>query len=268
MLHGICSLISLAVVVYYFKTKDWVASNLLALAFATNAVQLLALDSFKTGGILLSTLFIYDIFWVFGTEVMVSVAKKFDGPIKVLWPKNIFDDTKQFSMLGLGDIVVPGSDVATVYGCTVAYLFDHLLPLTGIFIALCLRYDYHLSTLASKLAEKSAGSVTRSRKEGSRVFRTKPHHAHLSPTLHVHHSRRWAFPKPYFTACFISYISGLLLTMFVMHTFQAAQPALLYLSPACLPRVGIMALVRGELTQVMAYSTLTTGLQKDTKKTA
>ena len=29
-------------------------------------------------------LFIYDIFWVFCTPVMVSVAKSFDAPIKVL----------------------------------------------------------------------------------------------------------------------------------------------------------------------------------------
>jgi minor histocompatibility antigen H13 len=28
-------------------------------------------------------LFFYDIFWVFGTDVMVTVAKSFDGPIKV-----------------------------------------------------------------------------------------------------------------------------------------------------------------------------------------
>jgi minor histocompatibility antigen H13 len=29
-------------------------------------------------------LFFYDIFWVFGTEVMVTVAKNLDGPIKLL----------------------------------------------------------------------------------------------------------------------------------------------------------------------------------------
>lgn len=34
--------------------------------------------------ILQAGLFIYDIFWVFCTPVMVSVAKSFDAPIKVL----------------------------------------------------------------------------------------------------------------------------------------------------------------------------------------
>ncbi|CAG8738750.1 28877_t:CDS:2, partial [Racocetra persica] len=45
-------------------------------------LSMLSLDSFKTGMILLGGLFFYDIFWVFGTEVMVTVAKSFDAPIK------------------------------------------------------------------------------------------------------------------------------------------------------------------------------------------
>ena len=70
--------------------------------------MMLSLDSFRTGMILLSGLFIYDIFWVFGTEVMVTVAKSFDAPIKVLFPRNILAEKFQFALLGLGDIVIPG----------------------------------------------------------------------------------------------------------------------------------------------------------------
>ena len=39
---------------------------------------------------------------------MVSVATKFDAPIKVLFPRNIFDPESKHAMLGLGDIVIPG----------------------------------------------------------------------------------------------------------------------------------------------------------------
>lgn len=80
-----------------------------------NAIQLLSLDSFKTGMILLSGLFFYDIFWVFYTPVMVSVAKSFDAPIKLLWPRDIIGyilntlEKVNFTMLGLGDIVIPGN---------------------------------------------------------------------------------------------------------------------------------------------------------------
>jgi len=43
-------------------------------------------------------------FWVFGTDVMETVAKSFDAPIKLLWPR----EEGKFSLLGLGDIVIPG----------------------------------------------------------------------------------------------------------------------------------------------------------------
>lgn len=68
-------------------------------------------------------LFVYDIFWVFGTSVMVSVATKIDGPIKLLFPKNgLFAAEPEFALLGLGDIVLP-----------------------GVFLALMLRFDAKLS---------------------------------------------------------------------------------------------------------------------------
>lgn len=44
--------------------------NTLALSFAHNALSTIKLDTFWTGLILLSGLFLYDIWWVFGTEVV------------------------------------------------------------------------------------------------------------------------------------------------------------------------------------------------------
>jgi minor histocompatibility antigen H13 len=57
-------------------------NNLFGIAFAINGVELLHLNNVVTGCILLCGLFIYDIFWVFGTNVMVTVAKSFEAPIK------------------------------------------------------------------------------------------------------------------------------------------------------------------------------------------
>jgi len=76
------------------------------------------LGNFTTGFILLSLLFFYDIFFVFGTDVMLTVAKSIDAPIKLLFPKNWNAVPPEFSLLGLGDIVIP-----------------------GLFVSLCLRYD-------------------------------------------------------------------------------------------------------------------------------
>ncbi|KAJ3550561.1 hypothetical protein NM688_g5049 [Phlebia brevispora] len=101
--------------------KSALLTDILALSFSFNALSLLTVDSFKTGCILLSGLFLYDIWWVFGTEVMVKVATTLDVPIKLLWTKSlVFSTDRGFTMLGLGDIVVP-----------------------GMFVALALRYDHY-----------------------------------------------------------------------------------------------------------------------------
>ena len=82
------------------------------------AIRNIDLANFKVGLLLLWFLFFYDIFWVYGTDVMVTVAKKLDIPIKLLFPYLNNEGVEKFSMLGLGDIVIP-----------------------GIFVALCLKFD-------------------------------------------------------------------------------------------------------------------------------
>lgn len=64
-----------------------------------------------------------------------------------------------------------------------------------------------------------------------------------------------AYAKPYFRSCLAAYVSGLATTVTVMHNFKAAQPALLYLSPACILSVLLTALARGELRAVYNFTT-------------
>ena len=94
---------------YYLASKNWIASNIYAEAICFGAISLIHLDSFITGVVLLSGLFLYDIFWVFGTDVMITVAQSFDAPLLVRFPRNIFAVSSPPAMLGLGDIVVPGT---------------------------------------------------------------------------------------------------------------------------------------------------------------
>lgn len=208
--HLVLASLSTLLSVYYAISKHWIVANLYGLAFATTAIQLLNLDSFLTGIILLSGLFFYDVFWVFGTDVMVTVAKSFDAPIKVVWPKDLvtviahkglweaLSVTKnmQYTMLGLGDIVIP-----------------------GIFVALCLRFDY------SNFGKRVKGTT-------------------LSFSRVAH---------PYFAVNFALYALGLLTTVVVMHNFKAAQPALLYLSPACIMGALLVAYFKGQLGELFSY---------------
>ncbi|XP_013403402.1 minor histocompatibility antigen H13-like [Lingula anatina] len=183
----VCLLLCAGFGVWYLLKKHWIANNLFGLAFAVNGVELLQLNRISTGCILLGGLFLYDIFWVFGTNVMVTVAKSFEAPIKLVFPQDLLEKglaANNFAMLGLGDIVIP-----------------------GIFIALLLRFDVSL-------------------KKGGKV---------------------------YFYTSFAAYFLGLMTTIFIMHVFKHAQPALLYLVPACIGAPLITAIVRGELKELFAY---------------
>jgi len=60
-----------------------------------------------------------------------------------------------------------------------------------------------------------------------------------------------------------SYIIGLVTTIVVMHTFKAAQPALLYLSPACILSVLVTGLVKGQLNTVFEYTSKENEKKKD-----
>ena len=52
----------------------------------------------------------------------------------------------------------------------------------------------------------------------------------------------------------MAYVAGLGLTLYIMMAFKAAQPALLYLVPACLGSSFLCAAVRGEIKQLFDYS--------------
>jgi minor histocompatibility antigen H13 len=100
----------------------------------------------------------------------------------------------QFSLLGLGDIVIP-----------------------GLFVALLLRFD----AVRNKISAVNADHAS--------------------------------FSKPFFIVNLICYALGLVATVAIMYFFNAAQPALLYLVPACLGGSLAVGLFRGELNLLLAY---------------
>lgn len=113
-----CLLVSCIQMAIYAGFKSMLYNNFLALIFCLQAMQSLFIGNFKNGFILLVLLFFYDIFFVFGTDVMLTVAKGIDAPIKLIFPKDYSGEEPKFSLLGLGDIIIP-----------------------GIFVSLCLRFD-------------------------------------------------------------------------------------------------------------------------------
>ena len=84
----ICLVPAYIAVGVYIYSKNWIYNNLLAILFCVHGIEFMFLGNFQTGFILLGLLFFYDIFFVFGTDVMLTVAKSIDAPIKLLFPKN------------------------------------------------------------------------------------------------------------------------------------------------------------------------------------
>jgi minor histocompatibility antigen H13 len=198
-------------------SKSWIYNNILAIVFCIHALQFIFLGNFKNGAILLTLLFFYDIFFVFGTDVMITVAKNIDAPIKLQFPRDMSVDPPQYSILGLGDIVIP-----------------------GIFVSLCLRFDFlknlRIETF-SNLAEK----------ERKGTGETNSFINYLIDTANNSGSS-------YFGSCIVGYLIAIITTVVIMILFDHGQPALLYLVPGCLLSVLFTSLVRGEFKLMWEFS--------------
>lgn len=83
-------LVSRCPILIYNLLQHWIANNLFGIAFAINGIEMLLLNKMVIGCILLGGLFVYDVFWVFYTDVMVTVAKSFEAPIKRKWSIKIW----------------------------------------------------------------------------------------------------------------------------------------------------------------------------------
>lgn len=224
---------------WYGLTNHWLANNLMGIAFCIQAISLVPIGRYDVGALMLGGLFFYDIFMVFysgsalssltgGESVMVAVAMKIDGPIKLLFPipaDQVAPGGRSHSLLGLGDIAIP-----------------------GMFIAFLLQFDAERALQASGGVREA--SQRENSKEGNNVA-SKDDDDDNNATLSITGN----FPKPYFNASLFAYMLGLILTVVVMYSFESAQPALLYLVPAVLLMSFGQAILRGEVTPLLAYRT-------------
>lgn len=127
---------SAALVMIWIATGHWVLMDALAMGLCVSMIAYIRLPSLKVSTLLLIGLLIYDVFWVFFSSyifkanVMVQVATQraanpvsfvanklkmnsvgnispqISLPGKLIFPS--MQDRGRFSMLGLGDIVMPG----------------------------------------------------------------------------------------------------------------------------------------------------------------
>lgn len=246
--QGFSGLILAVLAILYFNLidKPWWLTNVLGLSFAYSALQLMSPTTFWTGTMILSSLFVYDIYFVFFTPLMVTVAKKLDIPIKLLFPRPAGlneDPSKQsLAMLGLGDIVLP-----------------------GIMIGLALRFDLYLFYLRKQTRQAKLGAQTPEEHDSpARIVEAKWYPAAGGWGERFWVSRRVSgienkhlgglFPKTYFHTSLVGYATGMIITLSIMQVYGHAQPALLYLVPGVLGSLWATAFVRGEAKLMWEYN--------------
>ncbi|KAL8672713.1 MAG: hypothetical protein Q9168_002838 [Polycauliona sp. 1 TL-2023] len=280
----ISSILALAVVLYYnLVSRPWYLTNVLGLAFAYNALQLISPSTSWTGTLILGALFLYDIYFVFYTPLMVTVATQLDIPAKLLFPRPSSPNStkQQLSMLGLGDIVLPGMMIGFALRLD---LYMHYFrkqttkspPIHG--LGHSTSKEEIQTTASSDTAEPSSRETSVSPSPPNRDISTSPTSETttssalgsqiVKPQFHRATgnwgNRFWTsssdpavqgvrFPKPYFHASLFGYVVGMLMTLGIMQVTGHAQPALFYLVPCVLGAFWGRALLRGELKEVWRF---------------
>ncbi|XP_015961802.1 signal peptide peptidase-like 4 isoform X1 [Arachis duranensis] len=100
----------------------WIGQDILGIALIITVLQIVRIPNLKVGTVLLSCAFLYDIFWVFVSKwwfhesVMIVVARGDrsgeDGIPMLLKIPRLFDPWGGYSIIGFGDIILPGLLVA------------------------------------------------------------------------------------------------------------------------------------------------------------
>ncbi|KAA8520640.1 hypothetical protein F0562_014896 [Nyssa sinensis] len=116
--------IAFAVVWAVFRRVSfaWIGQDILGIALIITVLQIIRVPNLKVGTVLLGCAFLYDIFWVFVSKwwfhesVMIVVARGDrsgeDGIPMLLKIPRMFDPWGGYSIIGFGDIILPGLLVA------------------------------------------------------------------------------------------------------------------------------------------------------------
>ncbi|XP_031114241.1 signal peptide peptidase-like 4 [Ipomoea triloba] len=100
----------------------WIGQDILGIALIITVLQIVRIPNLKVGTVLLGCAFLYDLFWVFVSKwwfhesVMIVVARGGrsgeDGIPMLLKIPRMFDPWGGYSIIGFGDIILPGLLVA------------------------------------------------------------------------------------------------------------------------------------------------------------
>ncbi|KAL7542989.1 hypothetical protein ACHAXR_012286 [Thalassiosira sp. AJA248-18] len=234
--------------VYY-----WIMQDVIGVCFCILILGIIHVNTIMVATILLLLVFIYDIFYVFispyifGSSVMIDVAtggnnvspsfcEKYPSdracrgtlaPLPMLLAIPWFNDFRGgFSMIGLGDIILP-----------------------GLLISFAARYDAaralvrKCSRTSSIRNGENAVDAEGAEGEANEFSGSKRYHYHLGRV-------QKALFDGYFGPLVIAYTLGLMVAYIAVWTMRMGQPALLYLVPFCLGTTLFLGWRRRELAEL------------------
>ncbi|KAG6010435.1 hypothetical protein E4U21_006434 [Claviceps maximensis] len=252
--HMMALLLSVGTALVYFSTESSMLSNILGYGMCYGSFLLLTPTDFLIGSMVLWGLFFYDIFMVFYTPYMITVATTLDVPIKLT-----FQTGSGKSILGLGDIVIPGMMIAWALRLD---LWLHYVR----------KIKYESTDLV--LIEKDASSGETLERRETKHMEVKAPYVEVKGNwgdglwsrgvmfLSTSRSRQQLpphlagaqFAKVYFHAALAGYALSMAVTVAVLRITQHGQPALLYLVPGVLGAMVVTALTRGEFKDLWRYT--------------
>lgn len=269
--------------------SNFTLNNLLACTIASDVLQLVGLKSFRVAAVLLAGLLTYDVVWVFGSplmkvpslglvgdNVMLQVATSFSGPTKLLFPKIASTMTEAgnypFSLLGLGDIAVPGLLLCLALRFDASRSID--MRARGIAAAEAMQEAMEsLDDNASgdEIAETIGNAAENAYErvadlELEQRNRTQGKGAEGATNTVFAASDAVLHQRTYFNAALVAYIIGLAIAFSANTITGLGQPALLYLVPMTLGSVALLAVTRREWSRVWTYTDTSTVSPGDKKE--
>jgi len=265
---------------------------------AADFLSLVGLGSFAAAGSLLVGLLCYDAFWVFGSgyvfgdgtadsNVMMAVATSdaFRGPFRLLFPR--FEDVLNppppgalpFSLLGLGDVAVPGLLACLALRYDASRATDMRGRATAAAAAFMSAFDDawaeadaaesnrtgDVSSRARSLDDSVADRAARAAEEAFDGAADALGDTTSGPDPEGYGTRaggrgvrnmvvpRSMGGRAFFSATLVGYAFGLSFACYVNVVTGQGQPALVYLVPATLGAVAYTATRRGEFGRLMSY---------------
>jgi minor histocompatibility antigen H13 len=263
---------------------NFTLSNTIACLVAADILQLVGVSSFRVAAVLLCGLLAYDVFWVFGSpaaigeNVMLQVATSdaLVGPTRLLFPRvagSVGEASSfPFSLLGLGDIAVPGLLACLALRYDASRAID--MKARGVAAAEAIQdaIDSLDATATGDEIAYATGDAAIAAYERIADLELEQRNRTMgqsdSGSTETVYSASDAvlYQRHYFIPVMVAYVAGLGIAFGANAVTGLGQPALLYLVPCTLGAVAVVAAARGDLSRVWSYTDTTKALGENIKE--